>query len=362
MPLDDEYKGVWVYVQHEGGQLIKPTLELLSAGRKVANKLNHQLTAILLGHEIAALARETTEYGVDDVIYSADPRLGDYLCLPYTSVLSNLVRKLKPYAFLFLSDEVGKDLAPRVAYRLKTGLATDNIELEIEDYYHIPTKTQLKNLLIQIRPDFATRVAKIYTPWHRPQIATVRPGNFMPAERKDGGSASLKEEKPDFREEDFSLILRSLRNVARSPVELENAQAVISLGLGILRDGSGNPRSPLEGYRLAQDLAQAIHEKFGLRTEIGASRALIYAELSELHGLITLDHQVGQTGMTVSPDLYFAVGISGAVQHRVGMLRSKRIVAINLDPTAPIFQIAHYPIIGDLYQELPRLTELIRGL
>lgn len=362
MPLDDEYKGVWVYVQHEDGRLTKPTLELLNAGRKVADKLNHQLSTILLGHEVEALARETREYGADHVIYCDDPRLKDYLCLPYTSVLTNLVRKWKPYAFLFLADEVGKDLAPRVAYRLKTGLATDNIELEIEDYYHIPTKTQHKNLLIQIRPDFATRVAKIYTPWHRPQIATVRPGNFRPAERKDGGGANLTQEKPDFTEEDFSLILRSLRNVATSPIELENAQAVISLGLGILRDGSGNPRSALEGYRLARELAQAIHEKFGLRTEIGASRALIYAELSELHGLITLDHQVGQTGKTVNPDLYFAVGISGAVQHKVGMLRSKKIVAVNLDPAAPIFQIAHYPIIGDLYQELPKLTELIRRL
>ncbi len=360
MLQDDGYKGVWVHIQHEEGQLTKPTLEILTAGRKVAEKLNHSLTAVVLGHEVEFLGRKTIEYGADEVIYCDDPKLENYLCLPYTTVLTNLVRERKPYAFLFLADEIGRDLAPRLAYRLKTGLATDNIELEIEDFYHVPTKTVYKNLLIQIRPDFATRVAKIYTPWHRPQIATVRPGNFGPAELDETRRGTFTVVKTNLNQEDFTVMLKDLRHIPTSPVQLDRAQAVVSIGLGILRDGRGNPRSSLEGFRLAQELAQAIQEKFGLKTEIGASRALIYAELKELHGLVTLDRQVGQTGKTVSPEIYFALGISGAVQHRVGMLRSKKIVAVNIDPGAPIFQIAHYPIIGDLYEEVPRLTELIR--
>jgi len=136
---------------------------------------------------------------------------------------------------------------------------------------------------------------------------------------------------------------------------------VISLGLGILKDGRGNPKDPREAYKYAEKLKQAVETRYHLRAEIGASRALVYAEVKELEGLIGKANQVGQTGTTVKPKVYFAIGISGAVQHRVGMQNSSKIVAINLDPQAPIFKVAHYPIVGDLYEELPRLVEAIGG-
>jgi electron transfer flavoprotein alpha subunit len=247
-----------------------------------------------------------------------------------------------------------------VAYRLVTGLATDNIDLEVEDFYYAPTKTTYKNILAQIRPDFATRVAKIYTPRHRPQIATVRPGNFRPLARDESRRGEAREFKATFDETDFIVRVKEVRELPKGPVDLENAQVVVSVGLGILRDGEGRARNPLEGWRLAERLAQAISERYGLKTEIGISRALLYAELKELEGLATADRQVGQTGKTVAPEIYIALGISGAVQHRVGMIRSKRILAINIDPSSPIFEIAHYGVVGDLYKVVPEMLDIIQ--
>lgn len=355
------WKDVWVYCHHEEGKLTRPVLETLSAGRKVADKLGQRLVGIVLGYNLGGLVRQPIEYGADEVVYCDDPALKDYLCLPYTSILTKMCLEKKPNVFLFVADEIGRDLAPRLAYRLKTGLATDNIDLDVEDFYHPPTKKTYPNILAQIRPDFATRVAKIYTPRHRPQIATLRPGNFDVPSRQEGRKGKEIRYEASFSEGDFSVSIKEVKKLPSSPVDLENAQAIVSIGLGILRDASGNPKDPLEGYKLAKELASVISEKYGLKTEIGASRALIYANLKELEGLITKDHQIGQTGKTVSPEIYIALGISGAVQHRVGMIRSKKIVAVNIDPKSPIFEVAHYPIIGDIYEVVPKLIEKIRG-
>jgi len=355
MNQSEEYKDVWVYLHN--GELTKPYLELLAAGRKIANKLKQRLIAVIIGGK----TEEAIYYGADVVISVNNPKLNYYLCLPYTSILTQLSQKYKPYIFLFVADEIGKDLAPRFAYRMKTGLATDNIELDIGDYFHPTSGITYKNLLIQIRPDFATRIAKIYTPRHRPQIATIRPGNFEPLGRDESRRGEILEYTAELNSSDFSLILKEIKDLPKPKVDLEGAQVIVSIGLGILRDGRGNPRNPLEGYELAKELAETIRNKFGLKTEIGATRALIYAELKELKGLITKENQIGQTGKTVSPDIYFALGISGAIQHKVGMIRSKKIIAINLDPMAPIFQIAHYGIVGDIYEEVPKLIEAIRG-
>ena len=356
-----EYKNVWVYLQHEEGRFPPSALELLSAGREVADRLKQKLTAVIIGHNLETLVDEPIGLGADEVIHSQDEKLKDYICLPYTSILTEMVRANDPNVFLFVSDEIGKDLAPRVACRLKTGLATDNIDLKVEDYYHPPSKTTFKNLLIQVRPDFATRIARIYTPKHRPQIATIRPGNFSLPKKSASRNGKVREFKPNLKAEDFSIILKGLESIGKGSAELENARAVVSVGLGILRDSKGNPRNPQDGYDLARELAKTVHEKYGWNTAIGSSRALIYAELKELEGLITHDNQVGQTGRTVSPDVYIAIGISGAVQHRVGMQRAKKIVAINIDPNAPIFEIAHYPIVGDIYEEVPKLIDAIRS-
>jgi electron transfer flavoprotein alpha subunit len=359
-PADDS-KNVWVYLQMEGDDLSKESLELLAAGKKVAGKLKQDLVGILLGNDLKTAPKTAIEYGADRVIVVDDPVLANYFSLRYVDILAVLAREKKPYSFIFLATEIGKDLAPRLAYRLNTGLATDNIELEVEDYYNPQFKQTFKNLMIQIRPDFGTRVAKIYTPRHRPQMATIRPGNFKPLEPDSARKGKVEKVALPGREKQYSAIVKEMRELPRSNVNLKEAQVVISLGLGILKDKEGKPRDPREAYQLALKLKAVIERKEGLKVEIGASRALIYAELKGLEGLISKENQVGQTGTTVSPTLYIALGISGALQHRVGMSKSRKIVAVNLDPNAPIFQIAHYPIIADVYDFVPELIAKIGG-
>jgi electron transfer flavoprotein alpha subunit len=354
------YRGVWVYAQHEDGALTRPTLEILAAARAVADQLRQEVVAVLLGYGLDELVMEPIYYGADKVIYVDRPEFEHYLCLPYTRALEQLSRRYRPNIFLFVADEVGRDLAPRLAFRLNTGLATDNIDLKVEDFFHAPTQTLYKNVLAQVRPDFATRVAKIYTLRHRPQMATVRPGNFTPLPRDTTRTGLVEAFDPKLSDEDFAIRLLEVTRIPKSPIDLEGAQVVITLGLGILRDGSGRPRDPREAWRLAAELAEAIAARYGLKVELGITRALLYAELKALEGLAVKERQIGQTGKTVAPEVYIALGVSGAVQHKVGMLRSKKIIAVNLDPSAPILEIAHYPIVGDLYDVLPKLIEAVK--
>ncbi|MDG6902906.1 MAG: electron transfer flavoprotein subunit alpha/FixB family protein [Nitrososphaerota archaeon] len=356
--MTDEPSGVWVYLQHSKGDLTRDSLELLAAGRGVADKLRQQNVGVLLGSGVEPLARKAVQYGADMVILVDSPALEPYFNLAYADAIYSLVKERRPYVFLFTANEVGKDIAARVAFRVPTGLATDNVQLAVEDYNN-PALGQFKDLLIQVRPDFGTRLARIYTPRHRPQMATVRPGNFAPLapDPKRKG----KVENVPFASRDYPARVTEVVELPPPVPDLAGADVVISLGLGILRDASGSPRDPREAYRHAEELKKVFEGRYHLKTEIGATRALIYAEVKELDGLIGKSNQVGQTGTTVKPKVYIAVGISGALQHRVGMQNSARIVAINSDPQAPIFKIAHYPIVGDLYEELPKLTRAIGG-
>ena len=356
--MTDEAKDVWVYLQRDREGLTKDSLEVLAAGRKVADKMGQKVVGVLLGDGIEPLAKQAVQYGADGVIYVDSPAFGTYFNLRYIEAIFAMVKERRPYAFLFAANELGKDLAARIAYRAVTGLATDNVQLEVEDYSN-PALGNFKNLLIQIRPDFGTRLARIYTPRHRPQMATVRPGNFTPLQPDPKRKGKLEMFK--FEDREYPAKVREVVELPPPELDLAGADVVISLGLGILKDASGRPRDPREAYRLAEQLREAIEKKYRMKAVIGASRALIYAEVKELEGLISKANQVGQTGTTVSPKLYFAFGISGALQHRVGMLRSGRIVAVNTDPDAPIFKIAHFPIVGDLYEELPKLISTVRG-
>ncbi|MEM1937109.1 MAG: electron transfer flavoprotein subunit alpha/FixB family protein [Candidatus Caldarchaeum sp.] len=355
----EQYRDVWAYCFMEDGRLTRPSLEIIAAARKVADKLGHKVVAAIIGYDLKSGVDEAIARGADKVVYADEPWLKNYTCLPYTRVLCEMVEKEKPYALLFVADELGRDLSPRVAYRLGTGLATDNINLEVEDYYFGPTNTTYKSVLAQIRPDFATRVAKIFTPRHRPQIASIRPGNFEPLQEDRSRKGEVVRYHPKPVPEDFVVEVVEERRLPKSEVDLEGARVVVSIGLGILKDGKGKPRNPREGYSLAKRLVDLVSTKLGVNCELGATRALIYSELKELQGLVTSERQVGQTGKTVSPEVYIAVGISGSVQHRVGMIRSKKIVAINNDPKAPIFDIAHYGVRGDLYEALPRIIEAV---
>lgn len=350
--------GVWVYLQHGRGGLTKDSLELLSAGRSVADKLGQKVVGVLLGSGLGSLGKDAVQHGADGVILVDSPGLEVYFNLAYADAIYSLVKERKPYVFLFTANEVGKDIAARVAFRVPTGLATDNVQLAVEDYSN-PALGQFKDLLIQVRPDFGTRLARIYTPRHRPQMATVRPGSFtqLAADPDRKG----KVENVDFQLPSYPARVTEVTELPPPVPDLAGADVVISLGLGILKDGEGKPRDPREAYRQAEELKAAVEGRYHVRAEIGATRALIYAEVKELEGLIGKANQVGQTGTTVKPKIYFAVGISGAVQHRVGMQNSSKIVAINSDPDAPIFKVAHYPIVGDLYEVLPRLVAAIGG-
>ena len=356
--MTEECTGVWVYLQQSKGDLTTASLELLAAGRGVADKLGQQNVGVLLGAGLEPLAKKAIGYGADLVILVDSPSLQAYFNLAYIDAIYSLVRERRPYVFLFTANEIGKDIAARVAFRVPTGLATDNVQLAIEDYNN-PALGQFKDLLIQVRPDFGTRLARIYTPRHRPQMATVRPGNFTPL--KPDPMRKGRVEKVEFEARPYPAKVTEVVELPPPVPDLAGADAVISLGLGILKDASGESKDPREAYQQAIELKSVLEERYHLKTEIGATRALIYAEVKEREGLISRANQVGQTGTTVKPKLYVAVGISGALQHRVGMQNSSKIVAINSDPQAPIFKIAHYPIIGDLYEELPKLTRALGG-
>jgi len=354
-----DYKDVWVYLQMEGGSLSKESLEALAAGRKVADKLGQKLIGVLLGPATKNALKQAIVYGASKVIYCDDESLSPYLNLRYIDVLTELAAKRKPYVFIFVENELGRDIAPRVAYRMNTGLATGTIELDIGEFFNALEKKKYEKLLVQIRPDFGTRIAKIFTPTRRPQMATIRPGNFAPLEPDMKKRGSYEKYKYEGGQQSYPAVVQEMKELPRPKVDLRDARVIISLGLGILKDGKGNTRDPKEAYGYAVKLKDAIRARYNLKVELGASRALLYANIKELEGLLTHDNQVGQTGATVAPDVYFAIGISGSVQHRVGMQKSKKIVAVNTDPGAPIFKIAHYPIVEDLYEFMPKMISML---
>ncbi|MDG6902538.1 MAG: electron transfer flavoprotein subunit alpha/FixB family protein [Nitrososphaerota archaeon] len=356
--MSEQPTGVWVYLQHTKGDLTRDSLELIAAGRSVADKLGQKVVGVIVGSGLDAMEKKAIQYGADSVLSADDPTLAVYFNLAYADAIFSMVEKKRPYVFLFSANEIGKDIAARVAFRVPTGLATDNVQLAVEDYNN-PALGQFKNLLIQIRPDFGTRLARIYTPRHRPQMATVRPGSFAPLAPDPARKG--KAEKVEFKPKVYPAKVTEVTELPPPVPDLGGADVVISLGMGILRDAAGAPRDPRDAYNYARELKEIIESRYHLRAEIGASRALIYAEVKELAGLISKNNQVGQTGTTVKPKVYIAVGISGALQHRVGMQNSAKIVAINTDPDAPIFKIAHYPIVGDVYEELPKLIAAVGG-
>jgi electron transfer flavoprotein alpha subunit len=356
--MTEDSRGVWVYLQHTKASITKESFELLAAGRSVADKLRQEVVGVLLGSGLEDQARIAVSHGADTVLLVDSPAFEPYFNLAYVDAIYELVKERKPYVFLFAANEVGKDIAARVAFKVPTGLATDNVQLAVEDYNN-PALGQFKDLLIQVRPDFGTRLARIYTPRHRPQMATVRPGSFSPLPPDPGRKGVV--EKVRFDVPSYPARVTEVVELPPPVPDLASADVVISLGLGILKDGSGRPRDPRDAYRYAQELKAVFEARYHLKTEIGATRALIFAEVKQLEGMIGKANQVGQTGTTVKPKVYIAVGISGALQHRVGMQLSSKIVAINKDPDAPILKFAHYPIVGDLYEELPKLTKAIGG-
>ncbi|BDR67864.1 electron transfer flavoprotein subunit alpha [Clostridium tetani] len=325
-----DYKDVWVFIEQREGKIANVSLELLGEGRKIADKLGVKLKCILLGNKIGNLAKDIIKYGADHVMYIEDKFLEVYSTEAYTRVISELVNKRKPEIMLLGATTIGRDLAPRLAVRLKTGLTADCTSLDIEE--------GTGNLLMT-RPAFGGNLmATIVCKEHRPQMSTVRPGVMEKAILKE--NVIGKVEKIDFKlgKEDKNTLIIDIIKKKKKEVALEEANIIVSGGRGL---------GDKEGFKLLKDLADK------LQGEVGASRGAVDAEW------IDNQHQVGQTGKSVRPKLYIACGISGAVQHLAGMKEAECIVAINKDKDAPIFQIAHYGIVGDLYEVIPSIIKTL---
>ena len=324
-------KSVMVFVQQTDGTAADVSLELICKARELAGKLDAPTSAAFIGDGLRAEAERLAAYGVDEMILAEHQRLADYTPVPYAKVMTEIIRKHAPQIVLFGATTTGRDLAPRIASALKVGLTADCTDLKIGD--HETKDKTYKDILFQIRPAFGGNIiATIVSPEKQPQMATVREGVMRLTPPESAYKTRFIDFTPDLGPEDFpSEIIERVREAKR--VNLKGAQIVVSGGIGV---------GTKENFDLIAKLAHT------LGAEIGASRAAVDA------GLVGKDHQVGQTGTTVRPKLYIACGISGSIQHRAGMAESARIIAINNDPEAPIFQIAHYGIVGDLKDVIPR--------
>ena len=332
-------RNIWVFIEQEDQHIAEVSLELLGKGSEIARQLGSEVWAVLCGAQVGALAEQVNQHGADQVLLAEDPELEIYRTLPYCRVITNLARQWKPYIFMIGATPEGRDLAPRIASALKVGLTADCTDLQIGDYLSKKENTVYKDLLYQIRPAFGGNIiATIVNPKTRPQMATVREGVMRRGEADPNRKGRIERVKVTFEPGDFALQVLS-RETREPTVKLKDAPVIVAAGAGV--------DSP-EEFELVRELANL------LGGEVGASRAAVDA------GLISKEHQIGQTGSTVRPRLYIAAGISGAIQHRAGMDQSSKIIAINTDPNAPIFQIAHYKIVGDVAEVLPLLIKSLR--
>ncbi len=334
-----ESRDIWVFVEQEEGRIADVSLELLAKGQELAQRLNSQVCGLVCGDQVEALADDVIAHGADRVLLAEHPELELYRTLPYARVASDLARERRPYIFLFGATPIGRDLAPRIASSLRVGLTADCTDLQIGDYEFKKTRQVYSDLLYQIRPAFGGNlIATIVNPQTRPQMATVREGVMRQRDADTTRRGAIEKITPTFDARELVLKVLS-RETRESSVNLKGAPIVVAGGAGV---GSA------DNFELIRELAHI------LGGEVGASRAAVDA------GLVSREHQVGQTGVTVRPRLYIAAGISGAIQHRAGMSESSKIIAINTDPNAPIFQIAHYKIVGDLAQVIPMMIRAFR--
>jgi electron transfer flavoprotein alpha subunit len=328
----------WVYIEQEDGKAHPVAWELLGVARRLADEVNDNavVEGILVGHNMEELAKEAIQYGAQTVYVVDDPAFKSYLNKPYTTALTVLVKKYDPEVFLVGATTLGRDLAGAVATSIGTGLTADTTHLAMGE-----VKGSDKKLLLATRPAFGGNViATILCRDYRPQMATVRPRVFTSAPRQADAKGEIVHEVIPITPEMINAeILEFITNDAAS-VKLEYADIIVSGGRGL-----GGPK----GFELIKQLADE------LGGVVGSSRACVDA------GWIKYDHQVGQTGKTVRPKLYIAAGISGAIQHKVGMQESDFILAINRDPHAPIFDVATMGIVGDLYEVIPAMIKEIRA-
>lgn len=324
------YKSVFVFAEQREGVIQSVALELLGKGRDLAEALGEKLVAVLLGHNISDKVNHLIEYGADEVIVLDHPNLEHYLTEQYSQALYQVITAFRPSIFLFGATTIGRDLAPRLSARIGTGLTADCTKLDISE----------EKELLMTRPAFGGNLmATILCSSHRPQMSTVRPGVMQKKERVRGRKGAKVIFEPKFDESKFKVKLLETVKENKGMVDIADAKILISGGRGV---GS------FEGFDRLKELASL------LGAEVSASRAIVDS------GVMGHERQVGQTGKTVRPDLYLALGISGAIQHLAGMEESDYIIAINKDKFAPIFQVADLGIVGDVNQIIPLLTERLR--
>lgn len=324
----NDYNGVWVIGEQREGKINPVTIELIGEGRKLADQLGKELSVVIAGYEVDKEVKELLHYSVDKAYYINDPLLKDFTTDGYAISIADLIEVKKPEVVLVGATSIGRDIAPRIAGKIGTGLTADCTKLEID---------LTDNKLLQTRPAFGGNLmATIVCPKNRPQMSTVRPGVMAKAIRTESENGVLEVVNSGLTEKMIRTRLVEMLPQEKKAINLTDARIIVSAGRGLKR---------AEGFELIKELA----DKLG--AEIGASRAAVDS------GWIEHSHQVGQTGTTVRPELYIACGISGAIQHLAGMSDSKYIVAINKDSKAPIFNICDYGIVGDLYEILPEMIE-----
>ena len=339
-----QYKGVFVFAQQVDNQVSGIAYELLGKAKELAQPLNAQVTAVLIGSDVAGLVDSLAQYGADRVIVVDDPELKEYRTEPYAHALSSVINEFKPEIVLVGATAIGRDLGPTVSARVATGLTADCTVLEIGDFplVAIPGKEaeQKHNQLLMTRPAFGgNTIATIACPDNRPQMATVRPGVMQKIAPIAGAKAEVVNYNPGFTPDNRYVTIKEVVKAVGNVADIMEAKVLVSGGRGV---GSA------ENFKILEDLAEV------LGGQVSCSRAVVD------NGWKPKDLQVGQTGKTVRPHLYFAIGISGAIQHVAGMQESDIIIAINKDEDAPIFDVADYGIVGDLNKIVPQLTEALK--
>ena len=325
-----QYKNVYVFVEQREGVIQNVGLELLGKARELADALNEKVYAMLLGHDLTTQAQECIAYGADTVLRVDAPELATYVTEPYAQAIYQIIRDNKPSIVLIGATTIGRDLGPRLSARVETGLTADCTGLEISE----------DRDLLMTRPAFGGNLmATIICKEHRPQMSTVRPGVMRMGQRDENRKGTIEDVKINFDKSKFRVRVLETVKQTKNLVDITEAHVLISGGRGV-----GNA----EGFDMLRAMANTIG------AEVSASRAMVDA------GVLGHERQVGQTGKTVRPDLYFAMGISGAIQHLAGMEESEYIIAINKDKFAPIFNVADLGIVGDVRKIVPLLTEKLK--
>jgi len=325
-----DFKGVYVFIEQREGTVQNVALELLGKARELADKLGEEVVGILPGYKFTDQAQKCVEYGADRVLVIDAPELEAYTTEPYAQAINQVISERKPAIVLFGATTIGRDLGPRLSARVGTGLTADCTGLEISD----------DRDLMMTRPAFGGNLmATIVCREHRPQMSTVRPGVMRMAQPDKNRKGEIEQVKIDFNPAKFRVRVKEHVKATKNLVDIADAKILVSGGRGV-----GNK----EGFDTLHKLADAIG------AEVSSSRAMVDA------GIIGHERQVGQTGKTVRPDVYFALGISGAIQHLAGMEESEFIIAVNKDKFAPIFGVADLGIVGDLHKIVPMLTERLK--